>query len=441
MLDLFFEFWALNDPNVVWVLSGAVLLGSSTGVIGSFLFFRKRSLMGDALAHAALPGVMTAFILFHTRDPLVILAGALVSCLAGFFFIDYLIRRTRIKEDSALAIVLSFFFAIGIFELTYIQKLNIAAKSGLDKILFGQAAALVQADVIVLGIASVLSLTIVTVFYDKLRLITLDRQYARSLGMNVTFYELLLTFVTVLSVVIGLQIFGVVLIAAALLIPVAAGRYWSDSLPWILVLCALFGALSGAASANISYLMPQMPTGPWMVVILTLIFVISMCFAPGRGVVSRYLRGVRHSRRVNDENLLRTFYVIGERRRSFRQVIAPEQVLTVRNMGMRVLHRTIRRMLRQGLIEKEYMQYRLTGKGLLEAEKITRYHRLWELYLTRRADVAPNRVHDSAEVAEHLLTPELEQRIRHELGDPSLDPHGRAIPEPDQSDRENNRWR
>lgn len=428
MLELFLEFWSLSDPNVVWVLSGAVLLGSSTGVIGSFLFFRKHSLIGDALAHAALPGVMSAFILFQSRDPLVILGGAVVSSFIGFFFIDYMNKHTKIKEDSALAIVLSLFFAIGIFELTYIQKLDIAAKSGLDKILFGQAAALVRADVIVLGIAGLLSLAIVVLFYDKLRLITLDRQFARAIGMNVLFYDLLLTFAVVLSVVIGLQIFGVVLMAAALLFPVAAGRYWSDSLPWILALCGIIGATSGAVSANISYLAPQMPTGPWMVIILSLIFLLSLCFAPHRGVISRYLKNRRRNQRINDENLLRSFYVIGERRNDFVQVIAPEQILSVRNMSGWILHDSIRRMQRKRMIEHDNFLYRLTTKGLREAEKITRYHRLWELYLTRQANVAPNMVHDSAEDVEHLLTPELEQRISQELGNPQNDPHGRMIP-------------
>jgi len=431
MVNLFIEFWHLTDPNVVWVLSGAILLGSSTGVLGSFLFFRKRSLIGDALAHAALPGVMSAFILFQTRDPFVILGGAIVSCFIGFFFIDYMVKHTKIKEDSALAIVLSLFFAIGIFELTYIQKLDIADKSGLDKILFGQAAALVQSDVIILGIAALLSLTIVVLFYDRLRLITLDRQFAQSLGINVPFYELLLTFAIVLSVVIGLQIFGVVLMAAALLFPVAAGRYWSDSLPCILMLCALFGAISGAASANISYLAPQMPTGPWMVVTLSLIFFISMCFAPNRGALMRYLRTTRNRNKTHDENLLRTFYVICERLSSYHESLAPEQVLSVRNMGTNALRKSIKRLLKHGMIERDNTLYRLTEKGLNEAEKITRYHRLWELYLTNRANIPAQMVHDSAENVEHVLTPELEHRISDELGAPVQDPHGRVIPSND----------
>lgn len=428
MLDLFLEFWTLNDPNVIWVLSGAILLGSSTGVLGSFLFFRKRSLIGDALAHAALPGVMSAFILFQTRDPLVILSGAIISCFIGFFFIDYLTKHTKIKEDSALAIVLSLFFAIGIFELTYIQKLSVAAKSGLDKILFGQAAALVQADVIILGIAAALSLNIVILFYDKLRFITLDRQFAQAMGMNVVFYELLLTFAIVLSVVVGLQIFGVVLMTAALLFPVAAGRYWSDCLPWILVLCAIFGAFSGAISANISYLAPQMPTGPWMVVVLSFIFLLSMLFSPHRGVLVRSLRHAQKVKRTHDENVLRTFYVIGERSQTPQALLAHEQVLSVRNMEAKALQHSLKRLLQQGFLEKQQYLYRLTEKGLHEAQKITRYHRLWELYLTERANIDPNTVHDSAEQVEHWLTPELEKRISDELDNPKQDPHGRSIP-------------
>jgi len=428
MWQLLVEFWQLDDPNVIWVLSGCVLLGTSTAVLGAFLFFRQHSLIGDALAHAALPGVMSAFMLFHSRDPLIILSGALCSSLIGFFCIDYLNKHSKIKPDSALAIVLSLSFAIGIFELSYIQKLEVAGKSGLDKMLFGQAAALVQEDVQVLGIAGLLCLAIVLLFYDKLRLITLDRQFAQSIGMKLRFYDLLLTFAVVLSVVIGLQIFGVVMMAAALLFPVAAARYWSDNLAWIIALCALIGASSGAVSANISYLAPQMPTGPWMVVVLAVVFLSSLGFAPRRGIISQRLQSWRHKRRIDDENLLRSFYVLAERSGDFTRPVAAEQILSVRSMPAKALRQALQRMLQQGFLESHQSLYRLSRKGLEQAEKITRYHRLWELYLTRQANVASHRVHDSAEQVEHLLTPELEQRLSQELGHPVTDPHGRSIP-------------
>src|SRR5690606_7025568 len=143
----FREFWSFSDPNVVWVVCGSLILGASAGAIGCFAFLRKRALTGDALAHAALPGVTSAFLLFQSRDPLVILGGAIVSCIAGYLVIEYLVNRTKVKEDSAFAIVLSLFFAFGIFQLTYIQKSEFAGQSGLDKLLFGQAAALVGDDV------------------------------------------------------------------------------------------------------------------------------------------------------------------------------------------------------------------------------------------------------------------------------------------------------
>ena len=146
----------------------------------------------------------------------------------------------------------------------------------------------------------------------------------------------------------------------------------------------------------------------------------------------RYIRITNQANRSNDENLLRTFYVIGERGNSFTQLLAPEQVLSVRNMGVKVLRQSINRMLKKHMIERENMCYRLTDKGLNEAKKITRYHRLWELYLTQRANISPNLVHDSAEDVEHMLPPELERRISEELGYPEQDPHGQIIPKNDQ---------
>ncbi|MDX1352405.1 MAG: iron chelate uptake ABC transporter family permease subunit [Thiomicrorhabdus sp.] len=199
-------FWRFEDMNALWVLMGGILLGMSASVIGAFAFLRKRSLIGDALAHAALPGVMMAFLLFQTRDPLIMFFGAVSSSFIGFFIIDWLPKNTKIKPDAALAITLSFFFALGLMLLSYIQGMNVANKSGLDKILFGQAAAMTQDDIRLLGYVAIIVLVTVALFFQKLRLIAFNRNYARTLGIKVNGYELLLALLIVMSVVVGLQL-------------------------------------------------------------------------------------------------------------------------------------------------------------------------------------------------------------------------------------------
>lgn len=420
------EFWTLENPNVVWVLLGSLLLGASAGVIGCFTFLRKRSLIGDAMAHAALPGVTTAFILFESRNPLVILVGAALSCFLGMFAIEYLSKHTKIKPDSALAIVLSVFFAVGIFQLTQIQKNPIAAQAGLDKLLFGQAASLVRSDVIILGSIAFLVMGFVTVFFRKLKLISFDRLFSQTCGVHTRTYDFILALMVVLSVVIGLQLVGVVLIAAIVLTPAAAARYWSNNLSTVVILAGIFGAVSGALGANISYAAPHMPTGPWIVVAVTMIFLCSMFFAPERGIVSRLLmqRRVRH--KIHDENTLRTLYKLSET--ALEKGAQIKNVLNFRKMNARELYASARRLENQGYCRHVADSYLLSEKGVARALELTRAHRLWELYLHKAIDIPADHVHADAEEIEHILTPELEEQIIEQVGKDKLDPHGQKIP-------------
>ncbi|MDG6778360.1 iron chelate uptake ABC transporter family permease subunit [Thiomicrorhabdus sp. zzn3] len=429
--ELWLEFWRFEDMNALWVLSGSILLGISASVIGAFAFLRRRSLIGDALAHAALPGVMSAFLLFQTRDPVVMFLGAVVSSFAGFFMIDWLPKHTKIKADAALAITLSFFFALGLMLLSYIQGLNVENKSGLDKILFGQAAAMSQQDITLLMYVTVFILLVVTLLFQKLRLIAFNLNYARTLGIPVRFYEFTLALLIVMSVVVGLQLVGVVLMAAVLLTPVAAARFWSNQLTTILVVAGGLGAFSAIISTQISYLAPAMPTGPWMVVSLALLFIISLLFAPQRGLVHRYLQQRALRFKVAQENILRTLYKLYERGDFQQRPFNIGDIQALRAMPTNALKKTLKRLCQQQLIEDSVNGFRLTEAGLQQAQQLTRRHRLWENYLNEQMDLPPDQVHTQAERIEHLLTEEQEQQLEMELANPHFDPHGRDIPQGD----------
>jgi manganese/zinc/iron transport system permease protein len=422
------EFWSLRDPNVVWVLTGAVLLGAATAIVGCFGFLRKQSLVGDALAHAALPGVTTAFLLFQSRSPAVILAGAAVSCILGILVIDYLTASTKIKRDSALALVLSFFFAIGVFQLSIIQRNPLASQAGLDRLLFGQAASLVRSDVQILIAVTIAIIFTVILFFPKLKLVTFDRTFAKASGVNVRAYELLISALVIVAVVVGLQLVGVVLLAALLLTPAAAARYWSDDLRVMIFLAALFGALSGVVGANVSYLAPRMPTGPWMVVAVTVCFAVSLLFAPQRGVLARLRRQLIIRRTVTDENILRTLFKLGENGSPLAQV-SSAAILTHRNYTFKELQQGIKRLAAAKLVHTEGDKLNFTAAGLKRGAELTRAHRLWERYLTDVVDIAPDHVHADAEEIEHVLTPDLQERIEQELQKTGRDPHGAKIPQ------------
>jgi manganese/zinc/iron transport system permease protein len=280
-----------QDANFIWVLTGTLLLGVSAATVGGMAVLRQRALIGDVLAHAALPGIMIGFLLFESTQPGLVVFAALISSLIGYYSINLLTRHSKIKTDTAMAIVLSCFFALGLMLLSYIQSSNLENKSGLDKLLFGQAAAMNQIDVTWLISITLVALVYLILMFHKLRLISFDPPFAKSLGLNLRFYELSFALVLVLTIVIGLQIVGVILMAAALLIPISIARFWSHSLRSLLGLAAGFAALSAFISTQLSMHLPNMPTGPWMVVILGLLFVLSWLFSI---IKQRYNFGKSH---------------------------------------------------------------------------------------------------------------------------------------------------
>lgn len=423
------RFFLLGDVNVRLVLMGCMMLGLCAGILGCFTFLRKRALLGDALAHAALPGVCGAFLLSGSKDPFVILAGAMVSCWLGAGAIELIVRYTRCKEESALGMVLSVFFGIGILMLTHIQQTGAASQAGLDKFLFGQAASLLDRDVYVFAVLSLIILGIAFALYKEFKLLSFDPEFSRALGKPTRFIEFVLATLIVAAVGIGLQAVGVVLMAAMLVTPAASARYWTDRLSIMLLLSGVIGAVSGALGAYVSYLSPQMPTGPWMVVAATILFGLSLLFAPNRGAVSRVVRRYRFQRKTRDENLLRTLYRFGEERKDWSRAFATGDLLRYRPMAAITLERALKRLQEAGLVdETDKSFFRLTAPGLARAERLTRLHRLWELYLTQQLELAPDHVHEDAEEIEHILTPELEERLLTILEGAEADPHARPIP-------------
>jgi manganese/zinc/iron transport system permease protein len=424
------EFFSFSSVNALYVLFGCLLLGLSAGVLGCFAFLRKRSLLGDTLAHAALPGVCGAFLLTGTKDPLVILLGATASCWLGAVSVDLIVRYTRCKEESALGMVLSVYFGAGILMLTHIQGTGTAAQSGLDKFLFGQAASLVGRDLWVLGGVSALLLTSVLLLYKEFKVLSFDPGFAAGIGLRARSLELFLATLIVLAVAVGLQAVGVVLMAALLVTPAAAARYWTNRLGLMLVLAGAFGAVSGMLGAYVSYASPRMPTGPWMVMAVSFLFAVSLLLAPERGVAARMVRLRRFRRQTAEENILRTLYVLGEKDNAPGEARSIGELSRYRPMSGAELGRTLARLARQGAVrETEDGRFALTSAGQERAERLTRLHRLWELYLARKLELAPDHVHDDAEEIEHIITPELEEQLVAALESPEQDPHARRIPQ------------
>lgn len=276
-----------SDYTFQTVALGSALLGLISGVLGSFAVLRRQSLLGDGISHSALPGVVMAFVLSGSKNTEILLMGALISGLLATLFIVSIVRHTRVKFDSALALVMSVFFGLGLVLLTYVQKIPNSNQAGLKRFIFGQASTLLQRDIILMVICGLILLTLVLLFWKEFKLFTFDSDFAQSLGFSPKKLNLLLSFMIVLAIIIGLQTVGVILMSAMLITPAVAARQWTNKL-WVMVtLSALFGAASGIAGTAASSLVPKLPTGPAIVVCVSAIVIISVLFAPGRGVLHR----------------------------------------------------------------------------------------------------------------------------------------------------------
>ncbi|MBM3449612.1 MAG: metal ABC transporter permease [Armatimonadetes bacterium] len=282
--DLVFDYTLRN------VALGSALLGIVSGVLGCFAVLRRQGLLGDALSHAALPGICVAFLLAGSRETWVLMLGAGISGWLGTLALLAIVRHTRIHEDSALAVVLSVFFGLGILLLTYVAKRNDANQAGLDRYLFGQAATLVTENVVTMAVLGLAALACVALLFKEFKLLAFDPEFAATLGLNAPRLNLLLNVLTLVAIVIGLQAVGVILMVSLLVGPAVAARQWTNRLSVMLFIAALVGALAGVAGALLSVSQARLPTGPMVILSLTVLVALSLLFAPARGIVWDRLR-------------------------------------------------------------------------------------------------------------------------------------------------------
>ncbi len=306
-----------TDYTLRTITLGTATLGAICGMLGSFAVLRKQSLLGDAISHAALPGIAIAFLITGSKDTNVLLLGALVSGLIGTFWIRGMTSKTHLKSDTALGLVLSLFFGFGMLLLTFIQKQPNANQAGLDKYLFGQAATLVEKDVQLMIIVTAICLFVLLLFWKEFKMLLFDADYTKTLGFNTKFIDILITFFIVLAIVLGLQTVGVVLMSAMLLAPAAAARQWTNSLGVMVFLAAIFGAFSGVFGTAISASENNLSTGPVIVLVAATFVLISFIFSPGRGLLFRELRFRRNRRDLQLKKTLQFMYGIVRTHKDF----------------------------------------------------------------------------------------------------------------------------
>lgn len=436
----FFTDSILRAPTI-----GSMLMCLAAGLVGTLIFLRKESLIGEALSHAAYPGVMlgvffSGVLLINQYEgmtfSLLILGGAFFSSILGLWIIHLMKTKLKVKSDTALCFVLSAFFGIGLTIASQLQFSYTSLYKQAQVYLYGQAATMTDIHIAIYGLLSLVILGVLTLLYKELQVLIFDREYAEVIGIQRNWIESILFILIVLAVIIGIRSVGVVLMSAMLIAPPVAARQFTNRLPVLFFLSALFGVTSGFFGNYLSVELTRLltwhypsvrlalPTGPMIVVVASTICLVSLLFAPERGLLLRLYRIVVFRYRCVCENILKGIWRIDPKAPVLFQQIAKYQDVSPLYLKAVLWHLRY-----QGWIEDvEGGKYQLTHEGELHAANVVRLHRLWEVYLVDYVGIGPEKVHRNAEEMEHIITPALERELTLLLKNPKKDPHQQPIP-------------
>lgn len=385
--------------NAALVAIGAGLLGFAAGASGTFPFLRKRALISDAVAHATLPGVALAFVAMVAiggdgRSLPGLIAGSAATAWIGLLVIEWIARRTRLSEDAAIGAVLGVFFGAGIVLLTVIQAMSAGRQAGLESFLLGSTAGMLFQDAIVIAIGGSLAVLTTWLMRRPMTLVAFDSAYAAALGYDVRRIDLMMMALVMAITVIGLKLVGLILIVALLIIPPVAARFWTDRSSRMIWTAGGIGGVSGYLGAVLSASAPALPTGPIIVLVAASIFLLSLLFAPDRGVVAALLRRRRFQARVH-------------RRQGLLALAAQHPIREAY---------TLRLLRREGLVRADGVP---TPAGRAQAAKITRDERRWEVAREIYQDTGLTGRYDGLTPIEDLFTIDEIAEFDHRLGPPA----------------------
>lgn len=420
-----FDSWTPLDTRGLAV---ALACNLTCATAGCFLVLRRKSMVGDALSHAVLPGLVLAFLISHSLSGGVMLLGALGAGLTATFLSELAERRGQAMADASLGVVFTSLFALGVlmvkrflggihFDVACVYEGSLLAAALDTQDLLGMQIprALPTAALLLLGVGIAL-----IVFWKELVVTTFDPDLAKSMGFSPGWVNYLLMAGVSLAAAASFQTVGSVLAVAMLVIPTATAQYLSVIAHRVLGIALLAAALATTLGYLLAITLSASPAGA-MAVAAGGMFTAVALFAPGRGVVARTSAALALGLRVRGEDLLTGLYRAEER-----PADAPPP------MGFDWIDRYVAwRLVNRGELQRSSEGLRLTDIGRGKAQEIVRAHRLWESYLVSEVGIAPDHVHDPAHSVEHFLDRPLRQQIEEQLPSPGTDPHGREIPRGD----------
>lgn len=290
-----------NSYTFKVVIFGCSLLAMISAIIGNFAVLKKESLIGDGVAHASLAGVCLAFVFTESKKLHILLIGALLIGIVCIILIQYIQKHSKLKFDSAIALILSSFFGLGMVLLSYLKKIPGARNAGLTRFIFGQASTIVVKDIyLLIGIGFILVLILI-IFWREIKISIFDSDYGKAIGLNSDKIKFLVSVLIVINIVVGIEIAGVILMTAMMIAPAIAARQWSDKLLNVVLISAVFGFLSGAIGSIISTMDTSLPTGPIIVIVSTFFVIFSILFSINQGIIIKKVRTYKRKYQTSSE--------------------------------------------------------------------------------------------------------------------------------------------
>jgi ABC-type Mn2+/Zn2+ transport system permease subunit/Mn-dependent DtxR family transcriptional regulator len=410
----------LQSQWAVRALIASSMVGIMCGVLGCFIVLRNMSLIGDALSHAILPGVVFGFMIAG-YSVLGFFVGSVVAGLLAAVAITWIQQNVKTKNDAAVGIVFTAMFSVGVMAISHLSRTE-GVHLDLKDFLFGNVLGVSNEDLYLTGGIGIYVLISIVVFYRYLFATTFQPVIAETMGISVQtvhyFLMLLLSFVVVAS----LRTVGVILVVAMLITPAATALLLTNRLQRVLVYAGFIGFFSSVSGLILAIIWDTTP-GPAMTVVATIIYTLAMLFAPEKGLVFRNFRNRKMKKKILIEDILKRTLQLSENGN-----VTVEKLSDKLGFSAVAIRRKLPNLKRNGLLILNNKTLQLTEEGKNQATRLVRAHRLWETYLVEKMGLTNEQIHEDAEKYEHILTDEMLDELEEKLGFPAHDPHGSPIP-------------
>lgn len=414
IIEIFQYEWAIR------ALLASSMVGIMCGALGAFIVLRNMSLIGDALAHAILPGIVVSFVLVG-YSTIGFFVGSVIAGLLTAVGITWIQHNVKTKNDAAIGIVFTAMFSIGVMGISWISR-NEGVHLDLKDFLFGNVLGVSNEDLYLTGIVAVYVIISLIVFYRYLFATTFQPIIAETMGISVKVIHYYLMLLLSFAVVASLRTVGVILVVAMLITPASTALLLTDRLNRVIPLAALIGLISAVLGLLLAIVFETTP-GPAMAVTATSLYLLTVLFSPKKGLVFNYFRKQKEQQKIQLEDTLKQAFKLHERGK-----LSLPNLLDRLGFTKSILQQRIRTLVSKGFINNNDSTLQLTTEGISQANKLVRAHRLWETYLVNKIGLSEEQIHEDAEKYEHLLTEEMLDEVDEALGYPTLDPHGSPIP-------------